>query len=1258
MLATAAVVAVTASLPALTGLAGAQAAPPATGIVQPQQKKGTSADITLVTGDTVTLTTAPDGRQAVDAHAAPGTGKTFQTVTGPDGDLYVFPSDAIDGIASRALDKRLFNITQLVKDGYTDAKSDTLPVILSYPDRPTAAALKKRADQLPYSERDMVADQVDMTGVRVEKDGAGAFWRAVKPVSKKPRKGKAVTTPGSSGVARVWYDGKAKASLDVSVPQIGAPEAWAKGYDGKGTKVAVLDTGVDPTNADVKDRIVASQSFIPGQSVTDGHGHGTHVASTIAGSGANSDGKYKGVAPGADLIVGKVLDNSGSGNDSQIIAGMQWAVDQGADVVSMSLGGPATAGGDAMTEAVDQLSAEGALFVIAAGNSGPAAQTVGSPGTADSALTVGAVDRSDALANFSSRGPRIGDYAIKPEITAPGVNIVAARAAGTTLGTPVGDHYTTLSGTSMATPHVAGAAALLAQRHPDWSGQRIKEALTAHAKPNATNTVYEQGNGRVDVPAALDPTLELSGSADFGLVEHQDTPHEKQTRTLKLTNPTATDREVTLSAEATGSLPQGALTLPGSKVGVPAGSTVEVPVTLDPNGVTAGRYTGRVVATAADGASAHTVFGFSMEPKRYDLTLDAKGRDGAAPRRVDILVMGLDNNTFQSLHLYGGHQQVALPAGHYTLTGVVISGGGEHASTDGAADLFNVGDIDLDGKDTTATIDAARAKDFDIRVSKAQGALEASDFSHQVTRTAADGRRSTVGYAGLQNWSDQHVGAIPWSKPDTGDIRASFYASKREPLVRATVTRPDTFSLTAKTSSYLKRFDGTRTYDVADVGAGTADELAGKSLTGKAALLHTDTMTGVGARIRAVASAGASAVVVAPADDSAQGFVVTGVNVPYFAIGHADGLKLTAAVSEGRTTVALDGVEESRYTYGGQWDYHGALPDDLTVTPGPGDFAKIKNTFHTDGVDRVGYQTMNAWGAYPMTSVRSSQFVQQGHRRDEYVRAASTLTYSQAVAARTDYPASMYESTHSYRPGQVTDEHWFGPVMHPANHTDYACNFCRSDVGTVFGPQLGGDGDSDHYLKSNRARTWTFYRDGEKITDTGALMVPQKADYRFVEDSGRSKDYEGVRLGTKSRTEYSFTSAAPTGMDVDDCKVTMPKATTCAALPVVLLDYGMTADVRNEVAAGGKQTLTVDASRSKGYKGSADMAGAKVSVSYDDGATWQSADVDRTDGHSFRAAYRAPKLSETNGFVTLKAEVWDAAGNRTVQTITRAYALK
>jgi subtilisin family serine protease len=247
------------------------------------------------------------------------------------------------------------------------------------------------------------------------------------------------------------------------------------------------------------------------------------VAATIASAGA----KYRGVAPDARVLDGKVCVTYGCA-ESWILSGMQWAASEGADVINMSLGGTDTPGIDPLEEAVNTLSAQyGTLFVIAAGNS-YSAETIGSPGSADAALTVGAVDRNEQIAPFSSRGPRVGDGAVKPDVTAPGAG---------SIGTPVGDNHVALSGTSMATPHVAGAAALLKQQHPTWTGAQIKAALVTAAKPNPALTAYDQGAGRVDVARAIAQTV-TADPVSVGLGLHE-WPHSDDKPSSR-SSPTAT----------------------------------------------------------------------------------------------------------------------------------------------------------------------------------------------------------------------------------------------------------------------------------------------------------------------------------------------------------------------------------------------------------------------------------------------------------------------------------------------------------------------------------------------------------------------------------------------------------------------------------------------------------------------------------------------------------------------------------------------
>ena len=390
----------------------------------------------------------------------------------------------------------------------------------------------------------------------------------------------------------------------------------------------MLDTGIDATHPDLADRITETQTFVPGEDVGDRNGHGTHVASTVAGSGAASEGLNKGVAPGAKLVVGKVLGDDGFGLSSWLIDGMEWAADR-ADVVSMSLGDPEFVDGlDPMSQAVNELTRdEGVLFVAAAGNSGTEFG-IGSPGTADAALTVAAVDGVDQRAWFSSMGPRIGDQALKPDIAAPGVDVTAARSQQMPWGE---GWYQPMDGTSMATPHVAGAAAILAAAHPAWSPQRLKDALMSSAKALPGTTPYEVGTGRLDIPAALAP-VHATGSAFLGFYKWPHDGDAPVSRTITYTNDGAAPVHLELSEDVAG--PGGGASdlfdLSQESVTVPAGGSVDVKVTADADDAPAvGRYTGFVVATDdSDAVRARTAIGLVKEEERYDLTVRAVDRDG------------------------------------------------------------------------------------------------------------------------------------------------------------------------------------------------------------------------------------------------------------------------------------------------------------------------------------------------------------------------------------------------------------------------------------------------------------------------------------------------------------------------------------------------------------------------------------------------------------------------------------------------------
>ncbi|MEK7375675.1 MAG: S8 family serine peptidase [Candidatus Margulisiibacteriota bacterium] len=300
-------------------------------------------------------------------------------------------------------------------------------------------------------------------------------------------------------------------TLEANIAQIKADKVWTGyGIRGKGVKVGVADTGCLDTHADLAGKIALKASFdssgnkisdtaIPVPVLTgifDG-GHGTHVAGIIAGG--NASGKSIGVAPDATLLIAKVFDDSTDSNYAQVFGGVEWLIANGARVINLSLGGPA---GDAVNDwktKVDRWnSILGVVVVCAVGNSGSAALTTSSPGNVPNALGVGAVDSSDTIASFSSRGPIVWSSVsyTKPDVCAPGVVIKSSYMDG---------NYKSLNGTSMASPHVAGVAALMLEANPTLEANEIKNIIknNTEKKSGVLYPSNDYGWGRIDAFAAV-----------------------------------------------------------------------------------------------------------------------------------------------------------------------------------------------------------------------------------------------------------------------------------------------------------------------------------------------------------------------------------------------------------------------------------------------------------------------------------------------------------------------------------------------------------------------------------------------------------------------------------------------------------------------------------------------------------------------------------------------------------------------------------
>jgi hypothetical protein len=510
-------------------------------------------------------------------------------------------------------------------------------------------------------------------------------------------------------------------SLDRTVPQIGARTAWQAGLTGEGVTVAVIDTGVDQTHPDLAGQEVAERNFSESPDSVDRIGHGTHVASTIVGTGT----PYRGVAPGARLLDAKVFDEDGFARDSSIIAALRWAADQGAKIVNLSLGDEDRPGTDPVETAVEEISARGVLVVAAAGNS-YRPETIGSPASTDAALAVGAVDEADAMAVFSSRGPR-HDGAVKPDLVAPGVDVTAAQAGG---------GHVAMNGTSMATPHVAGAAALLAQQHLDWTGQQLKAALIGSTTP-VDGTEYDRGAGRVDVARAVTQTVTTApASLGFGVVEWPHTGALEKPLTYRNDGPT----EVTLTLSATGPF-----TVAPDQVTIPAGDTATVTVHA-PGSADDGSKSGLVTAAGA-GARVVTPVSVLHEPKSHTLTVDMVNPDGTPATDYFFKIASLDRQWSNWAYDPDGRFPLRLPEGHYLIDTSITSGDDMH--------VLATPDLPLT-RDTTLTFDARTTKPVAI-TPPVRADLQLFDFGVATYRpgtrpfyfsTAYTGRRISTGHVG------------------------------------------------------------------------------------------------------------------------------------------------------------------------------------------------------------------------------------------------------------------------------------------------------------------------------------------------------------------------------------------------------------------------------------------------------------------------------------------------------------------------------
>ncbi|MCP3804168.1 S8 family serine peptidase [Allokutzneria sp. A3M-2-11 16] len=1127
--------------------------------------------VTLLTGDRVVVR----GADVVGVRPGPDRDDMAFHSLILDGKRHVYPADALPLVRENRLDDTLFNVTELISQGFDDESSPVLPVLMTR--QPQRARAVPNAGTVT---RDLPG--LGITAVAQPRARAGEFWASLN--------GPSLRAPQ----AKVWLNRRLQPSLDQSAGVIGAPEVWRAGGTGAGVPVAVLDTGYDRKHPDLAGRVTASKSFLAQEPVDDTNGHGTHVASTIAGSGP----RFRGIAHEAKLLVGKVCGNTGCPEDA-ILEGMQWVADQGARVVNMSLGGPPTDGTDPLSQAVNTLSAKsGTLFVIASGNSGRD-EAVESPGSADAALTVAASSKSDVLAPFSSRGPRTGDHAAKPDIAAPGVDIVAARAAGTLPQYAVSESYARLSGTSMATPHVAGAVAVLAQRHPDWKGEQLKAAIMGAATPLNGASVFGQGVGRLDLARSFQQQVRVE-PASLSMGGGAEPVHKK----VRYTNDS--DKPVTLKLDLPA---QGGLfTVDSKELVVPAKGSAEVTVTADFR-KGAGLAGVRLTATAP-GVSLRTSVVAEVGRKTHILTVKAFSHKGTPDPSVSLLLQDLD--TGKTRFLRSASEGVA--EGRYRVLGQVIDVEFPPGYPYGVfTDRVKFAQEITVTRDAEVVLDGRDAKPVDVRVDDPEAVQTPLQLGHEVGVLSQLPGKGLTGITMLSKPGKEFV--VP-SKPMAG---LSLYSNTSWNRRVLSAVFGDVEMEPADINPL--GFRGDLSAKVVDVGKGTPEELAKVDVRGALALFAPGRLPTVeiAKRVSAMYAAGAAGVL----GENAFATYDPAWTGPTLSVPENKTTLLREAMQAGPVTVRVRGIANPPAAYVLHDRVAGALPNGVAWHHSARDLAKVRTKVHYPGTGQVrtaAEGVVNVAGVWFASKIplRAPAELDMFFTPD-----LPWLTVSALGVDADGQPYGIQETAPTvFTKGRSYGLDMFKAPFNPELSRDGVTrdgNKLRVEL-PMF-TQSGAQSPIGAFSPPHDKGTTTLTVGGKKIGGSdvpgiATVDVPaQRLPFELRVDATRTMP--GVEVGTGSSAVWKFHSGH-----------------TGRSVPVALPDVRY--DLDPERAKPGEFTFRVSGGKA-----------ITVQISTDDGKTWAPVPV--------LPSGEVKVVNPAKGFVSLRTTALGADGASVTETLIRAY---
>jgi hypothetical protein len=980
-----------------------------------------------------------------------------------------------------------------------------------------------------------------------------------------------------------------------------------------------------------------------------------------------------------------------------------------------------------MSQALNSISSStGALFVVAAGNEGlspdgnpnggpgSCAQCVESPGAATAALAVGAVTdgcdfafvdpntctrnySGDSLPYFSSTGPRLGDFAIKPDITAPGVDIPSARASGTSMGTPVAAYpnlYTYLTGTSMATPMVAGAAAILLGQHPDWTAQQTRDALTSTATPNNGEPAYWQGAGMVNAGKAATQAVTGTGILNLGTAAYPQQPGTLLSGDITYTNPGSQPETLTLNsswATAPDSFtftvaqqpwlpPAGAVSLPG-QVTVPAGASQTVKLGIDASQAPYFSTYGRITATAADGTTVQTTVGFTRAALTHQLNLTAIDRSGSPETSNGFSDGYLMDLTSGQLYLvtftngagtiWGTRDNQLIADRSYAFIGQLASfGPGPYYRLQSWTQLAEP-QITMNA-DQSFTFDARNAGLTSVGTRRPGISLYGCSM---LSRNAPNSNNPNAPFyfaltdcGNASTLEGEDIYTLAGGQATSGTFQHQYYTHREQPPIAITVHGLDTTLLPryprVKLDVYYNdqvgtdaqpRFPASASLKFADVGTGTATEIAAAHVAGKIALLRPaisslitgDWSRGVdmqmdGATAKAIASAGAAGILVAPPADGIWDIWYNQPDVPSVPtalLSAQEAAQLTSLLTGGRSRVSVSTAWPSPYTYDLLFTQPGqGLTNGVTFHARDEDLARVTTRYHSTAPGQ--YYTVDA--SPPVSGAYYSEDLPARTVRTEmYTPDATFLQGRSPETSDADAMTYLYESTRSPAAGDYERNVGSGPWVPDGVSVVTQGPYLRASRAAGMASSAGFQA-----LLGRFPNTTTVVCQPPACQQTPGGRDKLSGDGRFqvindVADSSPDAT-AGNPLSVRTHTEWTVS----VHLDTSQPNVAVTQ-------PVIQTTWYVEGGLDNVVPAGAPYTVRVVPAYPAGT-GSHGLLTARLWVTYDDGKTWTQIPATRVvrPGQAVTFTLRTP--AQTNGFAGYRVQISDGDGNSIDQTIIRA----